>query len=693
MPGREDLIKQNTARMETRTKVENAGEQAPTAGEKPTYSSHRSLLGGNLDVASALQSIEFAVKGPLGDGALRNSVAYIRYWSRPGSKATAESASQTVDATQIDPGTDPQSELNRAITERYGVEREGAQIIEYTDDFSAAVVTENNGTATYISTEVLDAPGGAGRVVQTNVDSNTLVIDDDGNILEGFRETRFAKYNEQLSIDATEQKQRQSALSSQIPKTKDSGTTQSTIVANSSQKADTQTQSESSNYRTSGVGQLKPANPNGFVNIFSQIGKSAPGTLSKQIEYQGIAGPAQKGRAQLAKGGTLAKGMWQFLFNPSELEIVAGPEFKVAETWGVSDKGNSGQPLNWSHNKNAELKFNSVLLNGYVFGRKVEELEQGIFELFMAREGGGQAGPPVLEFVWGKRVFGPCVIKEISIKEKMWDEGEVVNAELSFVLEQIPEWTINDGYVDVARPGKIPMVYDATEPSGNVGAGTTAPPSNTPPGGGGASPDQKSNGQGGSTPTGLYKKCQEGGRFADAFKKLEGQVRAASTGGAEPPLKQRLFQLRSAYIPLYNMAKTSLGSEFTSRSTYANVIPGKLIQAMDIAIDFEDKKTGLNALTRNYYNAQSILQNAANSAYNASKAFSQSPQCVAERKKVDAITDQQEADKICRNKQAGGQCSWFNVPAGGRIKSCSGIELICGSDGYLKNASRYGIPA
>ncbi len=193
----------------------------------------------------------------------------------------------------------------------------------------------------------------------------------------------------------------------------------------------------------------------------------------------------------MAKSGTLSKGMWQFLFNPSELEIEAGPEFKVAETWGVSDKANSGQPLNWSHNKNTQLKFNSVLLNGFVFGRKVEELEQGIFELFLARDGDGQAGPPILEFVWGKRVFGPCVIKEISIKEKMWDEGMVVNAELSFTLEQIPEWTINDGYVDVARPGKIPMVYDSTEPSGNVGAGTTTTPFNTPPGGGTGSPDQK----------------------------------------------------------------------------------------------------------------------------------------------------------------------------------------------------------
>lgn len=556
MPGREDLIKQNIARAETRAKVETASEQASTSGEKQTYSSHRSLLGGNLDVASALDSIEFAVKGPLGDGSLRNSVAYIRYWSRPGSKTTVETASQTVDATQIDPGTDPQSELNRAITERYGIEREGAQIIEYTDDFSAAIVTENNGTATYISTEVLDTSNG--RVIQTNVDSNTLVLDDDGNILEGFRETRTAKYNEQLSVDTTEQKQRQSALSSQIPKTRNSGNTQSTIVANSSQRANTQDTVQANNYRISGVGQLKPANPNGFVNIFSKVGRGALGAPSGQIGYQGAAGPAQKGKAPLAKSGTLSKGMWQFLFNPSELEIEAGPEFKAAETWGVSDKANSGQPLNWSHNKNAQLKFNSVLLNGYVFGRKVEELEQGIFELFMARDGEGQAGPPILEFVWGKRVFGPCVIKEISIKERMWDEGEAVNAELSFTLEQIPEWTINDGYVDVARPGRIPMVYDVTQPDTGTKTGTTTP-SAVPPGGGAGSPDQKSK----QPPeTNNERTCQRAYYYTGLFKSFQKRINEANWFTSRDETRR----IVSEFLIKFQDATQELGSDFATQS-------------------------------------------------------------------------------------------------------------------------------
>lgn len=496
MPGREDLIKQNTARSETRARVENAGEQAPEGGEKPTYSSHRSLLGANLDVASALTSIEFALKGPLGDGALRNSVAYIRYWSRPGSKATAEAAAQTVDATQIDPAADSQAQIQQQIRENYLlpktlVESSAAEYLSDTYAFRDIRANERVGdsfTSGKLGTEV----GVQGDVIpDTGIDPNT------GYRPSGSDSLYANGWDAQtIQVDSKPQKTRQDALSVEIPKINNEYTFSKTDL--NTAKFDTSLNLDlgtTINPRTSGVGQLKPANPNGFVNAISRIGKSAPSGKPERIGYAGIAGPAEKGRATLAKSGTLAKGMWQFLFNPSELEIVAGPEFKVAETWGVSEKGNSGQPLNWSHNKNAELKFNSVLLNGYVFGRKVEELEQGIFELFMAREGGGQAGPPILEFVWGKRVFGPCVIKDISIKEKMWDEGEVVNAELSFVLEQIPEWTINDGYVDVARPGKIPMVYDATEPSGKVGAGTTAPgatsPSDTPPGGGAGSPGQK----------------------------------------------------------------------------------------------------------------------------------------------------------------------------------------------------------
>jgi hypothetical protein len=531
MPGREDLIQQNRAAV--RARVESAGEQAAVGGEKPVYSSHRSLLGGNLDVASALDSIEFAIKGPLGDGALRNSVAYIRYWSRPGSKTTAETSSQTVDATQIDPALDPQLQTAEQLRNAWydGGELPDNTFIEYSTSLSNEVDASDWYT------------------VSTGVER-----DEDGNIIRGVSQTVFTPANTD----------RQKALAQEIPTTRVGTETVNTNIVGNSFQVDTGSTSSTTS-RQSGVGQLKPANPNGFVNTISKIGRSVLGIPPSQIGYQGAAGAAQGGKAPLASGGTLAKGMWQFLFNPSELEIAAGPEFKVAETWGVSDKANSGQPLNWSHNKNTELKFNSVLLNGYVFGRKVEELEQGIFELFMARDGEGQAGPPILEFVWGKRVFGPCVIKEISIKEKMWDEGMVVNAEMSFTLEQVPEWTINDGYVDVARPGRIPMVYDTTEQNGNVGAGTTAPSSPSDPGAG-DNPDQKPPAPAGSK-SGDSKLCDWALNISKQFQQLYVRVNNPLTAAAFGNFNGQVSQFYSLKGSLYS-GSSEIGSYVDTKVSY-----------------------------------------------------------------------------------------------------------------------------
>lgn len=185
--------------------------------------------------------------------------------------------------------------------------------------------------------------------------------------------------------------------------------------------------------------------------------------------------------------------VWQFLFNPEELQLSSGPDFNRAETWGVADPANSGQPLSWRSNKNRKLTFGKVLLHGYTFGRRVDSLEKGLQDLFLARDGeNGADGPPVLEFVWGQRVFGPCVIQNIQVREKAWDKGLLVNAEVSFDLEQVPEWTINDGFVDVLRPGRQSTVNDptvASEEYRDTAGGDGGTPAAEPGGGGGRKPD------------------------------------------------------------------------------------------------------------------------------------------------------------------------------------------------------------
>lgn len=427
MPGRDDLVQQNIARAQANSQAPQPQERDGKSSSSGGLGAPRSFLGGNLEVFSALDRVEF--QGSLGDSSLRGNTAYIRLWKR------GNTSQQTSASAQASDVSDSQAELQ--------------------DELEAAIGNRDN-----VANNFDPVTGTYGYNPYGDVDNPIEVAEANIQIVES-------------KIDL----ERKKALGSQTP----------TSAQSPSPSTATSTQTPQGKTTTTPTGSVKSANPNGFLDTISRVGKAALGIAGDKIPYSG---KAMGNSTTSAPPGEM---MWQFLFNPSELELEVGPEFKNAETWGVSDKGNSGQPLHWSHNKNGQLKFNSVLLNGYVFGRKVEALEQGLVELFMARDGEGQHGPHVLEFVWGKRVFGPCVIKNINIKEKMWDEGEVVNAEVSFTLEQVPEWTINDGFVDVARPGRLGTIGDpaTTSSSATSPAGTTASSNNPPPGGGTGVPSQK----------------------------------------------------------------------------------------------------------------------------------------------------------------------------------------------------------
>lgn len=488
MPGREELIQQNAARAAYRSvnlpqPTESVGK---SAGTSPATSlglngGPKNFFGGNFEVYSKLEGVEF--QGVLGDNSMRGGIAYIRLWRRGGTAASVGVSSISGSGGVNSQGGDYLSELNNLIIEAVGGDIES---------FEGTVETDTS----------------EGYAIITSPD---FAQDEDGNIVSGSRQT---------VIVPNEAAQAQRDLSQTIPITSAERKSPGPLVGSSPSAQRSRVSPFLQSPRSfnsvpffipdEAIRGRRSANPNGLVNTLSRAALGAVGFRQSFPSY--LQGPRQSPPAYLggAAGNSSssvseASGemMWQFLFNPSELELEVGPEFKSAEVWGVSDKSNSGQPLHWSHNKNAQLKFNSILLNGFVFGRKVEALEQGIIELFMARDGVGQHGPHILEFVWGKRTFGPCVMKNINIKEKMWDEGEVVNAELSFTLEQVPEWTINDGaYVDVARPGRRPLQEEAAQLGQNTGTQTSTPPpspsdaatstptSNTP--GGGSRGNQKS---------------------------------------------------------------------------------------------------------------------------------------------------------------------------------------------------------
>lgn len=506
MPGRDELIQQNIAKASAAAAApqpqESQGQSSLSGGGGP-----RSFFGGNFEVYSALDRVEF--QGAAGDASMRGNVAYIRIWKRGGSVQQTGSSQQAIEP--------PQSDSQKILEE----------------DLEAAI-----GNLDSVANNFDPLTGVYGYNPYGDVDNPIEVAESNVQIAEN----RIAE-------------ERQNAISAQTPTT---SAPPSTNVVQTPAPA-----TASVGRGNSSIGAVKSANPNGFVNTMGRVGRALIGLPQTSPQYSGGANAPEFSVAQAPSGEM----MWQFLFNPSELELEVGPEFKNSETWGVSDKGNSGQPLHWSHNKNAQLKFNSVLLNGFVFGRKVEVLEQGLIELFMARDGEGQHGPHVLEFVWGKRVFGPCVIKSINIKEKMWDEGEVVNAEVSFTLEQVPEWTINDGFVDVARPGRLGTQGDPTQPgsaAAAAGAASAAPAAAAP--GGGALPTQKpAQNQDPVTEGSAYRSCQKAFEFVEVFSQIEISGNLAKANFRRDNGITLINELFRKYEAAYSQGNSSVGTNFISR--------------------------------------------------------------------------------------------------------------------------------
>ncbi len=502
MPGRDELIQNNIARAQAGSQEtsprDSLGQSSLSSGSAP-----KSFLGGNYDVYSQLESIQF--QGALGDASMRGNVAYIRLWKRGGTVGQSP-ASQGLSGTDLGE-SDFWSNLSSSIGETFGSLPTSLKN-EYAFDPSSSAAFGYTFKESETFPQLLSLPGDSLIARQTSLASSIPV--------SGFFDSSGVNFNVETFSQAP------SAVEKQ---------------------------------QTNTLGAVKSANPNGFISTLNRVGRAIIGLPSGRISNLSQANAARLDASTIPLGEM----MWQFLFNPSEMELEVGPEFKNSETWGVSDKSNSGQPLHWSHNKNAVLKFNSILLNGFVFGRKVEVLEQGIIELFMARDGEGQHGPHVLEFVWGKRVFGPCVIKNINIKEKMWDEGEVVNAEISFTLEQVPEWTINDGFVDVARPGRL-----STEGSPAVSgssaanpAGATNPTGGNANPGGGQKPDQKAR----VTPSGPSAQfCTQATNAYSNFNNLGGKSNKSWTDNVFGTPEARATQLGNEYTTILNANRSVTGT-------------------------------------------------------------------------------------------------------------------------------------
>lgn len=423
----------------------------------------KNLFGANLDVLATLGDEDNIQFESMGDSSLRNAIAYIIPWQRASSSSRTQSGSPIGTA----PRTNFYTELASNLTD-FNFSDPGIFDIGSLDlDVDTSFVPNWDGDNALWSLDTKED--------LFNSDYDYFTGDDrKGNLNSSyFTNIVDADVDGQSSVGTSSAEERQAAVSSEIPMGWRQG-----ILAGGRFLADQLIEDtaiggfadtallQAARLLDTPSGPVYLGNANGLINqaldIANIFGINVPRGLTTSVPPN-----LQSNRSKLEGFTPKAKptnGMWQFLFNPSELVLSAGPKFKATETWGVSDEANTGQPLHWTNNSNAKLQFSKVLLNGYIFGKKVESLEQGLFKLFLENPtNDAKHGPRVLEFVWGKRSFGPCVIKDIKVEEKMWDEGCLVSAEVSFTLEKVPEWTINDGQVSTFDPTAHPVAAPPTK--------------------------------------------------------------------------------------------------------------------------------------------------------------------------------------------------------------------------------------
>ncbi len=463
----------------------------------------------------------------------------------------------------------------------------------------------------------------------------------------------------------------------------------STPNTSSAQANDTKPNTPTNNaYKDSAPAPKPPADTPKSPTFFDRVGSLFSANPSGSASLPGAPSPTGPTKYASNDAPNPESAVWQFLFNPEELQLSSGPDYNRAETWGVSDAANHGQPVSWRAHKNRKLTFSKVLLHGYAFGRRVDKLEIGLQDLFMARSGEGMDSPPVLEFVWGSRTFGPCVIQNIQVREKAWDKGLLVNAEVSFELEQIPEWTVNDGFVDVLRPGRQPVLndqsleakgYDDQNRGSEPEAGKRQPAQE--PGGGGGRPT------GGDRVKQLKdqeQKCKRAEEVAKGFEEIRRRGDAFDTPqyrGAVPDFslseKNNLKRGMEAAIESYEKNYRKLQNSVTGSSKLpVKYTPEKIKETYNLyykALGLGDIASWTNFKNR----VGKLLIEASDSSKKLAENLYRSSKCTDIPSKLKQALKQEKTDKQkreeCQNIRENKPC--VTTPIGGeRETTCSGVK-------------------
>jgi len=619
----------------------------------------KNLFGANIDVISTLDKVVFE---KFGDGSMQNAIAYITPWKR-GGVSSKSSPSVPSEALYRE---DFLGDLNNRL---------------YSESFTSPDLNLNLGTSEFASDlDFNNSPAWDSENSEWYTTDVGLGFDTNFNI-----DTKG-----KTGGDAQDQEPRQRKLASQIPIGLRQGLLTGAQLANSYFFKDN---SQVGKYIETGLnlagratdtpsGPVYIGNPAGVINqglnLATMFGFNIPGRgLTTSIP------PNLQSSSPKVIGGQVDKpeGMWQFLFNPNELALNVGPKYKATETWGVLDDANGGQPLHFTNLVNPKLKFSKVLLNGYVFGKRVESLEQGLIDLFMKNPSGNTShGPQVLEFVWGQRCFGPCVIKDITINEKQWDNGLLVNATVSFTLEKVPEWSINDGQVSVYDASSLDSIISPVQTSSEDSEGPDTDPE-TP-----ASPEETPKTEpttSASTLTDrenrLYKKCTE--NFPEKILILEKIKRDSQTGWFwhdDSKGNDARKNLQRLYLKLYNIKagfKNKESKDFSAAIKYSDLRKQlTAIQEAGSGDNGYDYALGFDLIKKAAEAGKKFLQSKVDS--------SACKDVIDKAKKIKVI---EAKNKKCEDLQGWKTC----LRAGDVEYTCAGTKLICSSDKKWRNFSTY----
>lgn len=126
--------------------------------------------------------------------------------------------------------------------------------------------------------------------------------------------------------------------------------------------------------------------------------------------------------------------LFTFLANPEELRWSRQAQYAEAVTAATSV-----QSQQYYHTKGRVLQISDLLLDAYYAKRSIRPLLEQLQALLVPdAKNQNWYAPKVLDFVWGSSRFGPCVLTELSCKEKAWRNGAPATALLNMTLLEVP---------------------------------------------------------------------------------------------------------------------------------------------------------------------------------------------------------------------------------------------------------------